>query len=152
MWIIKIKCFSPRRMLEKNWCIYSCLHNSPERTGFNIYIWEYATVINFPCLITLQGCLKKDSIDLCQKAHPLWNCLTIILFFLFDGLFLSNHDVEKGQVFLEYYMKIFIDFKDDIFLTTWNSLIINWRVNLVVCLYIQFLNELMIWQRKWINE
>ena len=99
MWIIKIKCFSPRRMLEKNWCIYSCLHNSPERTGFNIYIWEYATVINFPCLITLQGCLKKDSIDLCQKAHPLWNCLTIIFFFFLMVCFYPTMMSKRDKYF-----------------------------------------------------
>ena len=47
MWIIKIikiKCFYPPWIVNKHWCIHSCLQIPPR---------VYATAINFPCIITL---------------------------------------------------------------------------------------------------
>ena len=56
MWIIKIvkiKCFYPPRVLEKQWWIYSCLQKPPRENWFQYVRREYATTINFPHIITL---------------------------------------------------------------------------------------------------
>ena len=103
MWIIKIKCFYPRRILEKNWCIYSCLQTQP-RDQY-IYIWKYATVFNFPCLITLQGCMKKDPYRFMSEGSSfveLFNKYSFFSFwwFVFYPTIMSKRD----KYFLEYYM------------------------------------------------
>ena len=56
MWIIKffkIQYFSPPRILDQHWCIYSCLQNPLRENWFQHVRRVYATVINFPCIITL---------------------------------------------------------------------------------------------------
>ena len=34
MWIFKIKCFNPLRILDEHWCIYSCLQIPPRENWF----------------------------------------------------------------------------------------------------------------------
>ena len=55
MWIfkiIKIKCFSPPRILNEHWC--TCLQIPPElRELVSICTQSTATAINFPSIITL---------------------------------------------------------------------------------------------------
>ena len=56
MWIIKIikiKCFYSPWILEEHWCIYSCLQTPLGENWFKYVRREYATAVNFPCLITL---------------------------------------------------------------------------------------------------
>jgi len=60
MWIIKIikiKCFYPPRILNKQSCIYSCLQIQPRENWFPYVRRVYATAINFPCIITLNPCI-----------------------------------------------------------------------------------------------
>ena len=52
LWIIKIKCFYPTRIPNKNWCIYSCLQIPPRKNWFQYVRRVYATAIKFPCIIT----------------------------------------------------------------------------------------------------
>ena len=40
MWIIKIKCFYPPRILDEQWCIYSCWQIPPRENWFQ-YVREY---------------------------------------------------------------------------------------------------------------
>ena len=51
--IIKIKCFYPPRILDKHWCIYSCLQIPPRENWFQYLRRVYVTAIKFPCIITL---------------------------------------------------------------------------------------------------
>ena len=56
MWIIKIikiKCFFPPRILNKHWCIYSCLQSPPWENWLHNVRRVYATAINFPWISTL---------------------------------------------------------------------------------------------------
>ena len=53
MWIIKIQCVYPHRILNEHWCIYSCLKIPPRDNWFQYMRRVYATEINFPCIITL---------------------------------------------------------------------------------------------------
>ena len=53
MWIIKIKCFYPPRILNEHWCIFSCLQIPPGENWFQCVRGVYATAIMFPCIITL---------------------------------------------------------------------------------------------------
>ena len=67
MWIIeiiKIKCFyPPPRILEEHWYTYSCLQIPPRKNWFQYNVRrEYATSINFSCIITL-----IYSLDYCKK-------------------------------------------------------------------------------------
>ena len=56
MWIIKIKCFYPIRILDEHWCIYSCLQIPPRDNWFQYVRRVYTTAINFPCIITSIFC------------------------------------------------------------------------------------------------
>ena len=51
--IIKIKCFYPPRILDKHWCIYSCLQIPPRENWFQYVCRVYTTAINFPCITFL---------------------------------------------------------------------------------------------------
>ena len=53
VWIIKIKCFVPPRILDKHWCIYFCLQIPPRENWFQYVRRVYTTTINCPCIITL---------------------------------------------------------------------------------------------------
>ena len=49
----QIKCFYPPRLLNKHWCIYSCLQTPPSENWFQCVRRVYVTAISFPCIITL---------------------------------------------------------------------------------------------------
>ena len=56
MWIFKIieiKCFKPPRILNKHWCIYSCLQIPPRENWFQNVHRAYTTAIDFSCLTFL---------------------------------------------------------------------------------------------------
>ena len=58
MWIIKIikiKGFYSLGILNEHWGIYSCLQIPPRENWFQFVRREYASAINFPCIITLHG-------------------------------------------------------------------------------------------------
>ena len=48
--LVKIQC---SRVVNKHWCIYSCLQIPPRENWFQYVRRVYATAINFPCIITL---------------------------------------------------------------------------------------------------
>ena len=54
-------CFYPPRILNEHWCIYSCLQIPPRENWFQYVRRVYATVINFPCIITLCTVVSKVS-------------------------------------------------------------------------------------------
>ena len=65
MWIFKIiktKGFYPPRILNKHWCIYSCLHIPPRENWFQYVRRVYATAINFPCISTLSTSIIAEHI------------------------------------------------------------------------------------------
>ena len=43
------------RILDKHWCIYSCLQIPPRENWLQYVRRVYATAINFPCISTLTG-------------------------------------------------------------------------------------------------
>ena len=52
MWIIiitKFKGFYPPRILNKHWCIYSCLRIPPRENWLQYVYRVYTTAIDFPC-------------------------------------------------------------------------------------------------------
>ena len=51
--IIKIKCFYPPWIIKEHGFIYSCLQTPPRENWFQYVHKEYATAINFLCIITL---------------------------------------------------------------------------------------------------
>ena len=53
MWIIKIQCFWPPRILNEHWGIYSCLQIPPRDNWFQYVRRQYANKINFPCITFL---------------------------------------------------------------------------------------------------
>ena len=51
--IIKIKCSNPSRILNEQWCIYSCLQIPPRENWFQYVRRVYTTAINFPSITAL---------------------------------------------------------------------------------------------------
>ena len=50
---LKILCFYPPRILNKHWCIYSCLQIPPKENWFQYVRRVYTTAINIPCIAPL---------------------------------------------------------------------------------------------------
>ena len=75
MWIIKIiniKCVYPPRILEERWCIFSCLQIPPRKNWYQYVRRKFATVINFPCLITLDPLTPVFSLFIAWNADFLF--------------------------------------------------------------------------------
>ena len=51
--IIKIKCSNPSRILNEQYCIYSCLQIPPRENWFQYVRRVYETAINFPYITAL---------------------------------------------------------------------------------------------------
>ena len=55
MWIFKIKCFGPPRILNELWCIYFCLQIPPRENWFQCVRRVDASAINFSYISTLDS-------------------------------------------------------------------------------------------------
>ena len=74
------------RILNEHWCIYSCLQIPPRENWFQYVRREYATAINFPCIIILvtyiflrytppPECWMLQGVPINMRLNPLFNLI-----------------------------------------------------------------------------
>ena len=54
---------------KEHWFIYSCLQTPPRENWFPYLRREYATAINFPCIITLTQCKVDPARNVSWQDH-----------------------------------------------------------------------------------